>query len=117
MSHRVPAAALLLALAWGVFGGERAQAGVVTPELSVRQTFDASPGPTAPPSEAPAIDRGEGGSTGAPAPVPAVHPGAALPADPIQVVGDTLSTTIPLPNRCLRPLLYPGGIFRPPRCV
>ncbi len=120
MSRSAPAAAFLIALCWAMLGGSCAEAGVVTPEWDVRAASDAAPGPPAPPSEAPgfpSLDHGEGGSTGAPAPVPTVLAGAALPAAPIHVLGGPLPAALPLPDRCLRPLLYPGGIFRPPRCA
>ena len=119
MTFRHAAAALTLLTA-ALAGGDRCEAAVVTTEIADSETFAAASAPAVPaPAEqdGPAVSDSPCSQAGTSGGSPVVHAGVALPADPAAVMGGTLPAAVPLPNRCLRPLLFPGGIFRPPRCV
>ena len=45
MSRRLPAAAFLLALCWGGFAGETAQAAMVTTDVATANSFDVGSAP------------------------------------------------------------------------
>ncbi|QDT14200.1 hypothetical protein [Alienimonas californiensis] len=118
MLRPLPAAAFLFALYWGCLSGETVQAAMVTTSVAAPDATGAAPAnhPVEEPGT-PVLQDGFGETAGSASSGPVVAAGVALPATPLQMAAPSLTVLTPLPNRCLRPLLYPGGIYRPPRCA
>ena len=115
MNRVLPAAALLLALGWS----PGAEAAVVTPDVgpdfaAASASADRLGVPNPDDDPAPTLSDRAGSAASVPATAGGPAPAALLAAPPAALPVGGLPVA-PLPDRCLRPQLFPGGLYRPPK--